>query len=69
MLISASLDRNVLLYQLPPGFSNEALDELLKKGCGLLHDYLNTNRDNVSNNQETSLLMNQTADFCESQPN
>ena len=68
LLISASLDRNVLIYTLPPGFSNAALDDLLQRGCGLLGEYLEANQNNISNDRETSDLMKQTAEFCKSQP-
>ena len=65
MLASASLDRDIYLYPLPSGFNNEALDHLLNKGCGLLDEYLKTNQDNVSNDQETQERMKATIQFCQ----
>jgi hypothetical protein len=57
-----------LIYTLPPGFSNAALDDLLQRGCDLLGEYLEANQNNISNDRETSDLMKQTAEFCKSQP-
>jgi len=64
ILASASLDRTVLLYQLPDGFSSKALDNLLQKGCGLLKEYLMANQYNGSNDKDTLGLMQQTIQSC-----
>ncbi|MBW4466610.1 MAG: TIR domain-containing protein [Pegethrix bostrychoides GSE-TBD4-15B] len=66
-LISASLDREVQIYELPSDSSDKALNELLDEGCHLLSDHLRTNLNNVSNDQETAVLMQQTAEFCKPQ--
>ncbi len=63
-LISASLDRDIQIYQLPPDSDDQALDDLLKEGCNLMANYLEANLHNVSNDQETAALMKQTAEFC-----
>ncbi len=67
MLASASVDRDVLLYSLPAGFSDEALQVLIRQGCELAKDYLKIDRVNEIYGQEEFSQIQQNKEACKAE--